>query len=349
MSEPVVLGIETSCDETGVGIVQGLKILANSVASSMEEHAKFGGVVPEVAARAHLELMPQILREALDSAGLRFSDLDAVAVTGGPGLAGSLMVGVGAAKALSTSLNLPLYAVNHLVGHVCAGFVGQEVQRSSQPTIALLVSGGHTSLMVVNDISSDIELLGETFDDAAGEAFDKVARTLGLSYPGGPAIDKVSSQSLSNTYDFPRPLMSKKDWLKNRYNFSFSGLKTAVARLVESERANGRMVDVVSVASSFQEAVAEVLVTKSLLACQDRGIDKLLIAGGVAANSRVRALSEKRCSIEGVELRIPDFSLCTDNGAMIAALGSQRIMAGFPPSSEMIGVFSTLSPETIQL
>ena len=349
MSDPIVLGIETSCDETGVGIVQGSVVLANSVASSMEEHARFGGVVPEVAARAHLESIPQVLQEALDTAGLKFRDLDGVAVTGGPGLAGSLMVGVGAAKAISASLKIPLYSVNHLIGHVCAGYVGRKERMSFQPTIALLVSGGHTSLLLVNQVSSDVELLGETFDDAAGEAFDKVARLLGLGYPGGPAIDKVSKSLPTDSYDFPRPLMSNTELPRNRYNFSFSGLKTAVARFFESEQANGRKIDVASVSSSFQEAVVDVLVTKSLLACRDKGIPRLLIVGGVAANSRLRAVAEKRCALEGVELRVPDFSLCTDNGAMIAALGSQRIMGGFPPSSELVGVFSSLSPETIQL
>jgi len=349
MTEPLVLGIETSCDETGVGIVRGSTLLAHSVASSMEEHARYGGVVPEVAARAHLEAMPQVLSDALSKAGVSYGDLDAIAVTSGPGLAGALMVGVGAAKALAVSLGLPLYAVNHLVGHVGVECVSESGDTLRTPTIALLVSGGHTSLLLVRDLVHDVELLGETIDDAAGEAFDKVARVLGLAYPGGPEIDRVAREGDPEFVQFPRGLTAHKDQDKHRFNFSFSGLKTAVARYVESTRARGEEVDVPSIAASFQEAVADVLIQKSLQACREHDTPRLLLGGGVAANSRVRGLAQERCDEAGIELRVPPLSLCTDNGAMIAALGAQRMMAGYEPSSLTSGVFSTLSPSVIQL
>ena len=349
MTEPLVLGIETSCDETGVGIVRGSTLLAHSVASSMEEHARYGGVVPEVAARAHLEAMPQVLSDALSQAGVTYGDLDAIAVTSGPGLAGALMVGVGAAKALAVSLGLPLYAVNHLVGHVGVECLSESGDTLETPTVALLVSGGHTSLLLVRDLVHDVELLGETIDDAAGEAFDKVARVLGLAYPGGPEIDRVARDGDPEFVQFPRGLTAHKDQDKHRFNFSFSGLKTAVARYVESTRARGEELDVASIAASFQEAVADVLIQKSLLACQEHDTPRLLLGGGVAANSRVRGLAQERCAKAGIELRVPPLSLCTDNGAMIAALGAQRMMAGYEPSSLGSGVFSTLSPSVIQL
>ena len=240
MSEPLVLGIETSCDETGIGIVRGTTLLANAIASSMEEHARYGGVVPEVAARAHLEALTPTLRLALDEAGVTLADLDAIAVTSGPGLAGALMVGVGAAKALAIATGKPLYAVNHLVGHVGADLLrradedaGDDRPELELPTIALLVSGGHTSLLLVRDLTNDVELLGETIDDAAGEAFDKVARLLGLPYPGGPQIDRAAVGGDPNAIRFPRGLTAPKDLERHRYDFSFSGLKTAVARRVE--------------------------------------------------------------------------------------------------------------------
>lgn len=349
MTEPLVLGIETSCDETGVGIVRGSTLLAHSVASSMKEHARYGGVVPEVAARAHLEAMPQVLSDALSKAGVSYGDLDAIAVTSGPGLAGALMVGVGAAKALAVSLGLPLYGVNHLVGHVGVECVSESGDTLQTPTIALLVSGGHTSLLLVRDLVHDLELLGETIDDAAGEAFDKVARVLGLAYPGGPEIDRVAREGDPEFVQFPRGLTAHKDQDKHRFNFSFSGLKTAVARYVESTRARGDEVDVASIAASFQEAVADVLIQKSLQACQEHDTPRLLLGGGAAANSRVRGLAQERCDETGIELRVPPLSLCTDNGAMIAALGAQRMMAGYEPSSLTSGVFSTLSPSVIQL
>ncbi|MET0161119.1 MAG: tRNA (adenosine(37)-N6)-threonylcarbamoyltransferase complex transferase subunit TsaD, partial [Microbacteriaceae bacterium] len=242
MSDPLILGIETSCDETGVGIVRGRTLLANVIASSMEEHARYGGVVPEVAARAHLEAISPTIEAALAEAGVAFDDLDGIAVTAGPGLAGALMVGVGAAKALALSRELPLYAVNHLVGHVGADVLREDGSELELPTVALLVSGGHTSLLLVRDLVDDVELLGETIDDAAGEAFDKVARLLGLPYPGGPHIDRMAAQGDPKAIRFPRGLSLPKDMAAHRYDFSFSGLKTAVARWVEQCRAEGREV-----------------------------------------------------------------------------------------------------------
>ncbi|WP_353807353.1 tRNA (adenosine(37)-N6)-threonylcarbamoyltransferase complex transferase subunit TsaD [Agromyces sp. SYSU T00194] len=344
---PVVLGIETSCDETGVGIVRGSTLLANVIASSMEEHARYGGVVPEVAARAHLEALGPTLHEALGRAGIALDEVDAVAVTNGPGLAGALMVGVGAAKALALALGKPIYAVNHLVGHVGADILA-DGDRFEYPTIALLVSGGHTSLLLVRDLVSDVELLGETIDDAAGEAFDKVARVLGLAYPGGPRIDAAAVGGDPRAIRFPRGLSRPKDLERHRYDFSFSGLKTAVARWVEQREDAGEEVPVADVAASFREAVADVLVTKAIAACTDLGVPRLLLGGGVVANARLRALAEERAAAAGIALRVPPLSLCTDNGAMIAALGAQRIMAGHEPSELGFGADSTLPVTRIQ-
>jgi N6-L-threonylcarbamoyladenine synthase len=339
-SEPVVLGIETSCDETGIGIVRGTTLLANVISSSMDQHARFGGVVPEIAARAHLEALESTLQKALHDAGISINEIDAVAVTNGPGLAGALMVGVGAAKALAVAIDKPIYAVNHLVAHVAVDVL--ERGKLETPTVALLVSGGHTSLLLVRDLLNDVELLGETIDDAAGEAFDKIARVLGLSYPGGPEIDKVAKEGDAKAIRFPRGLTLPKDMEKNRYNFSFSGLKTAVARHVELAESKGEQVSIADVAASFREAVVDVLVTKAINACQDNNVPRLILGGGVVANSRLREVAAIRCQEAGIELRIPALSLCTDNGAMIASLAAQKIMAGQAPSQLDFGVYSTL-------
>jgi N6-L-threonylcarbamoyladenine synthase len=339
-SEPVVLGIETSCDETGIGIVRGTTLLANVISSSMDQHARFGGVVPEIAARAHLEALEATLQKALETAGISIKEIDAVAVTNGPGLAGALMVGVGAAKALAVAIDKPIYAVNHLVAHVAVDIL--ERGKLETPTVALLVSGGHTSLLLVRDLLNDVELLGETIDDAAGEAFDKIARVLGLSYPGGPEIDKAAQNGDAKAIRFPRGLTLPKDQEKHRYNFSFSGLKTAVARHVELAESKGETVSIADVAASFREAVVDVLVTKAINACQDNNVPRLILGGGVVANSRLREVAKARCQEAGIELRIPALSLCTDNGAMIASLGAQKILAGEAPSKLDFGVYSTL-------
>jgi N6-L-threonylcarbamoyladenine synthase len=340
----VVLGIESSCDETGIGIVRGSTLLANVISSSMDQHARFGGVVPEIAARAHLEALQPTLIQALHDAKLSMDDIDAIAVTNGPGLAGALMVGVGAAKALAVASGKPIYAVNHLVGHVGVDVLEGELEL---PTIALLVSGGHTSLLLVRDLLDDVTLLGETIDDAAGEAFDKVARLLGLGYPGGPSIDIAAKTGDPKAIRFPRGLTLPKDMEKHRYDFSFSGLKTAVARWVEVAEARGESFSVADVAASFREAVADVLTAKAVAACNDHGVKHLLLGGGVVANARLRELATERCKANGIELRIPELKLCTDNGAMIAALGAQLVMAGRAPSSLDFGVDSTLSVETV--
>ncbi|MGY4858014.1 tRNA (adenosine(37)-N6)-threonylcarbamoyltransferase complex transferase subunit TsaD [Cryobacterium sp. AP23] len=351
-TNPLVLGIETSCDETGIGIVRGTTLLSNTIASSMDEHARYGGVVPEVAARAHLEEMVPAIHAAVAEAGIRLDEIDAIAVTSGPGLAGALMVGVGAAKSLAIALDVPIYAVNHLVGHVGADLLrGEGVTTDAPleyPTIALLVSGGHTSLLLVRDLVSDVELLGETIDDAAGEAFDKVARLLGLPYPGGPQIDRVAVTGSPTAIRFPRGLSHQKDVAKHRYDFSFSGLKTSVARWVEQKRDAGETVPIDDVAASFREAVVDVLLTKAVAACTDLGVPRLLLGGGVIANQRLRQVAQERTDAAGIALRIPPLSLCTDNGAMIAALGAQLIMAGHAPSTLDFGADSTLPVSEIQ-
>jgi len=324
--QPLVLGIETSCDETGVGIVRGTTLLANEIASSVDEHARFGGVVPEVASRAHLEAMVPTMQRALSKAGVALSDVDALAVTSGPGLAGALLVGVAAAKAYALALGKPLYGVNHLSAHVAVDVL--EHGPLPEPCIALLVSGGHSSLLLVPDVTHDVRPLGATVDDAAGEAFDKVARVLGLPFPGGPYIDRAAREGDPAFAAFPR---GKAD--DGTLDFSFSGLKTAVARWVEARERAGEPVPVADVAAAFQEAVVDVLTAKALTACREQGVGHLLIGGGVAANSRLRALAQERCDAAGVQLRVPRPGLCTDNGAMVAALGARLVDAGRPPSS----------------
>ena len=323
--EPLVLGIETSCDETGIGVVRGTTLLADALASSVDEHARFGGVVPEVASRAHLEAMVPTVRRALDTAGVRLSDLDAVAVTSGPGLAGALLVGVAAAKAYAVALDVPLYGVNHLAAHVAVDVL--EHGPLPQPAIAVLVSGGHSSILRVDDVTRTLEPLGATVDDAAGEAFDKVARLLGLGFPGGPVVDRRAREGDRDAIAFPRSMLREAS-----YDVSFSGLKTAVARWVEAKQAAGEPVPVADVCASFQEAVVDVLTAKAVRACTDTGIEHLLLGGGVAANSRLRALAQERCAAAGIALRVPRPGLCTDNGAMVAALGSRLVAAGVAPS-----------------
>ena len=323
--EPLVLGIETSCDETGVGIVRGTTLLADAVASSVDEHARFGGVVPEVASRAHLEAMVPTVRRALDAAGVGLSDLDGVAVTAGPGLAGALLVGVAAAKAYALALDVPLHGVNHLAAHVAVDVL--EHGPLPEPAIAVLVSGGHSSILRVDDLTATMQPLGATVDDAAGEAFDKVARLLGLGFPGGPVVDRRARDGDRDAIVFPRSMLREAT-----YDVSFSGLKTAVARWVEARQAAGEPVPVADVCASFQEAVVDVLTAKAVRACREEGVEHLLLGGGVAANSRLRALAQERCAAAGITLRVPRPGLCTDNGAMVAALGSRLLAAGVAPS-----------------
>ena len=335
----IILGIESSCDETGVGIIDlaadgTMTILADAVASSMEQHARFGGVVPEIASRAHLEAMQPVMHAALSEAGITAPD--AVAATVGPGLAGALLVGASAAKAYAAAWGVPFYGVNHLGGHVAvANLEGEPLPHA----IALLVSGGHTQLLEVTAVGKPMRELGSTLDDAAGEAYDKVARLLGLGYPGGPIIDKLAQQGNKRAIAFPRGLKN------SPYDFSFSGLKTAVARYVEQAERNNSTISIEDVCASFQEAVCDVLTLKAIRACKDTGAQVLLLGGGVAANSRLRELAGRRCQSAGIELRVPRFTLCTDNGVMIAALAAQLIHEGAQPSALSIGTDTSLEVE----
>ncbi|WP_018252412.1 tRNA (adenosine(37)-N6)-threonylcarbamoyltransferase complex transferase subunit TsaD [Salinispora mooreana] len=328
--EPLVLGIETSCDETGVGVVRGHTLLADALASSVEQHARFGGVVPEVASRAHLEAIVPTMERALTEAGVTLADVDAIAVTSGPGLAGALLVGVAAAKGYAVAADKPVYGVNHLAAHVAVDTL--EHGPLPEPAIALLVSGGHSSLLLVDDLAHGVTPLGATIDDAAGEAFDKVARLLGLPFPGGPYIDREACAGDPAAIAFPRGLTAAKDLAAHRYDFSFSGLKTAVARWVERRQRAGEPIPVADVAASFQEAVCDVLIGKALDACRSNGVQTLVIGGGVAANSRLRAMAEQRAAKYDIRVRTPRPTLCTDNGAMVAALGSHLVAAGVAPS-----------------
>ena len=317
----IVLAIESSCDETGVGITKldddgTVTLLADEVASSVDEHARFGGVVPEIASRAHLEALGPTMRRALQVAGIDKPDV--VAATIGPGLAGALLVGVAAAKAYSAAWQVPFYAVNHLGGHLAADVLDHGPLPES---IGLLVSGGHTSLLHVRSLGEPIVELGSTVDDAAGEAYDKVARLLGLGYPGGRALDELARTGDPGAIVFPRGMTGPRD---APYSFSFSGLKTAVARYVEGYPDASQA----DVAAGFQEAVADVLTAKAVRAAEELGVSTLLIAGGVAANSRLRELAGERCAAMGLALRIPRPRLCTDNGAMIASFAAHLIAAG---------------------
>ena len=351
----IVLGIESSCDETGVGLVRlperaggSLELLGAALASSSDLHARFGGVVPEVASRAHLEAMVPTVRLAFERAGVTPDRVDAVAVTGGPGLAGALLVGVAAAKAYAAAWGVPLYGVNHLAGHVAADTL--EHGPLPAPTLALLVSGGHTQLLRVASLADDrddaVTEIGTTVDDAAGEAYDKVARLLGLGYPGGPIIDRIAAQGDPRAIAFPRGLTGPRD---APWDFSFSGLKTAVARYVETRERDGIAVSVPDVCASFQEAVADVLTAKLVAAAQAHQIDTVLIAGGVAANGRLRELARIRCAETGLTLRIPRVGLCTDNGAMIAAVGAHLLAAGRPPSGPQLSADPALPVQTVRM
>jgi len=325
-SDALVLGIETSCDETAVGIVSGRKLLANVISSSVVEHARFGGVVPEIASRAHLEAMQSVIAQALSDAKVSIKDIDAFAVTAGPGLIGALLVGTSSAAGLALALDKPLYGVNHLSAHIAVDSLNSD--HKLDPAIALLVSGGHSSILQINDLTSDVKTLGSTIDDAAGEAFDKIARILELGFPGGPAIDLDAKSGNPNAIDLPRGLTLARDLIEHKYDFSFSGLKTAVSRYLAKTPDHLRA----DVSASFQEAVVDVLLIKAIGAAKETGIDTLIIAGGVAANSRLRSLAQERATKAGIQLRIPPMNLCTDNGAMVAALGSLAVTQGLAPS-----------------
>src|ERR1700678_1992228 len=341
MASPLVLGIETACDETGIGLVRGRELPADSVASSVEEHARLGGVVPGQASRAHLEAMIPGFERALATADVKASEIDAVAVSAGPGLQGALLVGAAAPKPFSIALAKPLYGVNHLAAHIAVDQL--EHGPLPAPVIALLVSGGHSSLLLVPDVTGDVQPLGATIDDAAGEAYDKVARVLGLPFPGGPPIDRAAKEGDGKAIDFPRGKAHD-----GTLDFSFAGLKTAVARWVEARQAAGESVPVNDVAASFQEAVVDVLTRKAISACRQHGVGHLIIGGGVAANSRLRALAAERCADNGIRLRVPRPGLCTDNGAMVAAVGGEIAAPGAGPSPLGIPADSSLPvPEVV--
>lgn len=316
-----ILAIETSCDETSAAVVEdGIYIRSNIVSSQVDLHRRFGGVVPEVASRRHLELINGVLAEALDEAGVSFSALDAVAVTYGPGLAGALLVGLAAAKALSFALEVPLIAVNHLEGHIYANFLAEP--SLPFPLVCLVVSGGHTDLILLERHGS-YRLVGKTRDDAAGEAFDKIARVLGLSYPGGPAIDRLAREGNPRAVRFPRAYLEE-----GTFDFSFSGLKTAVANYLQREKERENPLNSADIAASFQEAVVEVLVEKTFQAAREFGARAVLVAGGVAANSRLRALLRERSLQLALPVFYPPPALCTDNAAMIGCAAYYKFMRG---------------------
>lgn len=317
----LILGIETSCDETSAAVVEdGKRILSNVIASQSDLHARFGGVVPEIASRAHLERMIPVLEEAMEVAGVSYRDLSGIAVTRGPGLIGALLTGLSAAKALALCLNLPLLAVNHLEAHIHANYL--EHPDLEPPFIAFVVSGGHTLLVYVH-ARRGYELMGQTLDDAAGEAFDKVARFLNLGYPGGPVIDRLSREGDPRAIPFPRALLDD-----GTYNFSLSGLKTAVINYVRRMEKEGKTINTPDLAASFQEAVVEVQVSKICRATREKRVKKVALAGGVAANTTLRERLHLSLKKEGATLYYPSPGLCMDNGAMVAALGYQMLKDG---------------------
>jgi N6-L-threonylcarbamoyladenine synthase len=321
-----------------VALARGFELLRDTVASSVEEHARFGGIVPEVASRAHLEAMIPTARATLEAAGERLDDLDAIAVTAGPGLVGSLAVGLAAAKALAFALDKPLYGVNHVVGHALVDQLAHGAFEG--PVLALVVSGGHSSLLVVDGAS--VTSLGQTLDDAAGEAFDKVGRLLGLPYPAGPHIDRLAQTGDPAAIAFPRALTRPKDQAAHAYDFSFSGLKTAAARWLEAAAEAGREVPLEDFAASFSQAVADVLTAKTFAAAKELGLGTVVIGGGFSANSQLRDLAAVRGASAGLEVRIPPLKFCTDNGAMIAAAGVHAVKHGLAPSALSVGADSSL-------
>lgn len=329
---PLVLGIESTCDETGVALVRDGVLLADVTATSMDQHVRFGGVIPEIASRAHLQSFPSTLQAALDKAEVELGDVDAIACAAGPGLVGSLTVGITAAKGLAAALDVPLYGVNHVLGHLAVDMF--EDGPLPERFIGLVVSGGHSNLLLVEDLATDVTELGGTLDDAAGEAFDKVGRLLGLPYPGGPHLDRLAAGA-DRPFElrFPRGLAAGKDKERYRYDFSFSGLKTAVSRhLRENPEAPSA-----EVAAAFSDSINDSLTAKAVRAALDQECETIVVGGGFAANSRLRELLGERAARAGLRVRIPPMRYCTDNGAQIAALGSLLVRAGLPPSPPDFG------------
>lgn len=312
-TDQIILAIETSCDETAASVIKnGTEILSNVVASQIESHKRFGGVVPEIASRHHVEQMTIVLEEALDQAGISYEDIDAIAVTEGPGLVGALLIGVNAAKAVAFAHNIPLIGVHHIAGHI---YANRLIKEMVFPALSLVVSGGHTELVLLEEHGA-FKVIGETRDDAAGEAYDKVARSLNLPYPGGPHIDRLAQEG-NPSIKLPRA------WLEGSYDFSFSGLKSAVINTLHNAEQRGEKIEPEDLAASFQESVIEVLVTKTVQAAKEYHVKQVLLAGGVAANKGLRsALSQAFADMPDIELVIPPLNLCTDNAAMIGAAGS---------------------------
>lgn len=327
----VVLAIETSCDETSVAVVKnGREVLSNIIASQIEIHQKFGGVVPEVASRKHIENINPIIQKALDEAELTLEDIDVIGVTYGPGLVGALLVGISSAKAIAFSKDIPLVGVNHIEGHVFANFI--EHKDLEPPFVSLIVSGGHTHLVYVEDYGK-YEIIGKTRDDAAGEAFDKVARALKLGYPGGPIIDNLAKKGDKSAIDFPRAYLEGES-----FDFSFSGLKSAVLNYLNSCNQKGIEVVVEDVAASFQQSVIEVLVNKTIDAAVAKGAKIVAVAGGVAANSGLRNLMIEKCNSKGIDVKFPSKVLCTDNAAMIGSTAYYNYIRGELADLELNGV-----------
>ena len=340
MSEPIVLGIESTCDETAAAVVQGRTLISNVVASSMDEHARYGGVIPEIASRAHAEAFVPCVSKALADANMTLSDVDAIAVSAGPGLAGCLAVGVSGAKSLAWAANKPIYGINHVIGHIAV----TQLQFGPFPkdTLALIVSGGHTSLLHVEDVARHIDVVGTTLDDAAGECFDKVARLLGFPYPGGPHIDRHAQLGNPHAIKVPQGLTQGKAGQQHPYDFSFSGVKTAVARWIEQQQAEGNEIPVDDVCASLADSVATVLAKKAMRGCEQYGSKTLIVGGGFSANSQLRAKLLEVGAKHGVEVRIPQIKLCTDNGAMVAMLGVNLVESGVKPSEPDFAIDSAM-------
>lgn len=308
-----ILAIETSCDETAAAISEnGLNILASVVASQVDWHQKYGGVVPEIASRKHLEFINPVVEETLKEADLKLDEVDAVAATYGPGLVGSLLVGLSYAKALSYALEKPFIGVNHIAGHIYANFISKKDIKT--PVVCLTVSGGHTDLLYFKEYG-DYEILGRTKDDAAGEAFDKIARYLGLDYPGGPVIEKKAKDGDETAISFPRPFIDK-----DNYDFSFSGLKTAVINYIHNQKQKGKKLNINNIAASFQKAVIDILTEKTVKAALNKNVKSVILAGGVAANNRFKEILKSRLKEYNIPLYYPEFKLCTDNAAMISTV-----------------------------
>ena len=345
MSEPLVLGIESTCDETAAALVQGNRLLSNVVASSMNEHARYGGVIPEIASRAHAESFVPVVSKALKDADMDLSQVDAIAVSAGPGLAGCLAVGVSGAKALAWAAKKPLYGINHVIGHIAVTQL--QFGPFPQNALALIVSGGHTSLLHVDDLARSVQVVGTTLDDAAGECFDKIARLLGFPYPGGPHIDRHARLGDPHAIAVPQGLTKGRAGAEHPYDFSFSGVKTAVARWVERRQQAGLDIPVDDVCASLADSVATVLSRKAMAACHMFDTDTLIVGGGFSANSQLRGKLEELGDQEGVKVRIPKINLCTDNGAMVAMLGVNLVQAGLAPSAPDFSIDSAMPMDRI--